>query len=126
MQLEIQPTFLAICRLESHSLIPSWAFLGEFFSISKSSDELSIVCNQENIPEEVKAERDWRCLKVQGPLDFGLTGILASLATPLAAAHISIFALSTFDTDYLLVKQQNFEEALQVLSQAGHQIIFPR
>ena len=67
------------------------------------------------MPQEVKSERGWRCFKVEGPLDFELTGILSSLAQPLAAAHISIFAISTFDTDYLLVKKENLQKAQEVL-----------
>lgn len=122
MQLEILSMVLAICRLEPKNPIPSWAMHSEFFSIAKTSEELSIVCSQENVPEGVRIEKGWRCLKVKGPLDFGLTGILASLANPLSAANISIFAISTFDTDYLLVKEETLEKTLQVLIQAGHRL----
>ena len=77
---------------------------------------------QANVPEQIKCEAGWRCLKVKGPLEFPLIGVLASLATPLASAGVSIFALSTFNTDYLLVKENLLETALQVLSQEGHKI----
>ena len=80
------------------------------------------MCKQSDVPEGVKCEKGWRCLKVEGPLDFGLTGILASLAQPLAEAKISIFAISTFDTDYILVKDENFKAAVLALSSAGHEI----
>jgi uncharacterized protein len=120
--LETTPNILAVCRLESDSTIPEWALRSPFFSITKTKDELSIVCSQSDVPVDVKAERDWRRLKVQGPLDFGLTGVLASLANPLAQARISIFAVSTFDTDYLLVKQCDFDHAIRVLSMAGHEV----
>ena len=74
-----------------------------------------------DVPANVKVEPKWRCLKVKGPLDFALTGILASLANPLARAGISIFAVSTFDTDYLLVKEGDLERAAEALSIAGHE-----
>jgi hypothetical protein len=110
----------AICRLGSSAPIPSWVTNGDFFSITRTPDELSIVCRQSDVPSEIQSERDWRYLQVNGPLDFSLTGILASLATPLANAGISIFAISTFDTDYLLVKEIHRDKAIDVLRQAGH------
>jgi len=106
---------LGVARLGTAEKIPEWAQKGGFFSITKTQEELSIVCEDNLIPNEVKAERGWCCFKVQGPLDFGLTGILSSLASPLAAAKVSIFAISTYDTDYLLVKKENFEKAKEVL-----------
>ena len=102
-----------------------WATRGAFYSITQSNEELSIVCSQGDVPSGVHAERGWRALKVKGPLDFGLTGILASLASPLAQAGISIFAVSTFDTDYVLVKQETLGEATQVLSSSGHEVRAP-
>lgn len=80
------------------------------------------MCRAEAVPEGVSHETGWRCLKVSGPLDFGLTGILASLAAPLAAAKIPIFAISTFDTDYVMVKAEHLARALEVLRAAGHRI----
>jgi len=94
--------------------------LGEFVSITHTADELSIVCADDHVPGDVKADREWRALKVEGPLDLALTGVLASLADPLARAQINIFAISTFDTDYLLVKGYNLLRACDVLRQAGH------
>ena len=96
---------------------------GDFQSVTRTSRELSIICDAKEVPEEVQAERGWRCLRVAGTLEFHLTGILASLASPLAEAGISIFALSTFDTDYLLVKEDALEPALQTLEVEGHDII---
>ena len=121
LNLDVLSGVFAICRLEPSSTIPAWALGGDFISVVRTPDELSIVCPQENVPPEIRCDRNWRCLKVEGPLDFALTGILASLATPLAQAGISIFAVSTYDTDYLLVK--DLERAITVLSQAGHQIL---
>ena len=113
----------AICRLETNSEIPAWALAGEFFSITRTADELSIVCRQGNVPEGIRCEEGYRCFKVEGPLDFALTGILDSLTTPLAQAGVSLFAVSTFDTDYLLVKEDTLESAVGALKSAGHQVI---
>ena len=113
----------AICKLSPDDEAPVWAERGEFWSVTKTSEEMSIVCVEAGIPETVKSDKGWRCLKVHGPLDFSLTGILVSLARPLADAGISIFAISTYDTDYLLVKEAELDRALAVLAQDGHEII---
>ena len=80
------------------------------------------MCPQSNVPPEIECDRDWRCLKVEGPLDLSLIGILASLTTPLARAEVGIFVMSTYDTDYVLVKEKRLEEAVLVLSQEGHHV----
>ncbi len=120
LTLILMPDLVAVCRLAPETPIPKWALESSFYSISKTKDELSIVCEQSRVPTTVKSEPNWRCLKVKGTLDFGLTGILASLANPLAQAGISIFAISTFDTDYLMVKQDVLATAMQTLTKAGH------
>jgi hypothetical protein len=116
------PGRFAVCRLSPEERLPSWILGcdGEFFSITRTEDELSIVCLEKRVPEDVITEKTWACLKVQGPLKFALTGILAALAQPLATAGISIFAISTYDTDYLLVKTDTLQAAKQVLTDAGH------
>ena len=111
------PRRLAVCRLDSQAAVPDWALGDNFFSITRTIDELSIVCSEAGVPEGVLCERGWACLKVEGPLDFSLTGVLASLTQPLAEAGISIFAVSTYDTDYLLVKVGDLERAVAVLTQ---------
>ena len=117
LTLSVMPITLAVVRLDALSTIPSWAIDGgDFFSITRTQDELSVVCLEDKVPQGLKVERGWRCLKVEGPLDFGLTGILSSLAKPLAEAKISIFAISTFDTDYIMVKKENLQRAVEVLS----------
>jgi uncharacterized protein len=121
LTLSIQPDTLAICRLDPAAPIPSWVTTRDFVSITRTRDELSIVCAQRDVLAGIRCERDWRALKVDGTLDFALTGILASLTAPLADAGISIFAISTFDTDYLLVKETNLQRTIAVLSHAGHQ-----
>ena len=125
LTLMILPDTLAICRLSPEEDVPEWAMIGEFVSITHTSDELSIVCADEYVPPDVKADRDWRALGVKGPLDLALTGVLASLANPLAEAQINLFAVSTFDTDYLLVKGYNLTRACEVLRQAGHVVRIP-
>jgi len=118
LDLSILPETLAVCRLNQDSQIPEWTLENStFFAITKTREELSIVCEQALVPEDIKAEKDWRAFKVEGPLDFSLTGILADLSTPLAVASLSIFAISTFDTDYILVKSNNLDQATQILSQ---------
>jgi hypothetical protein len=123
MNLTILSDAFAICRLSPTEDVPEWAMMGEFVSITHTSDELSIVCAEEYVPSDVKADRGWRALKVEGPLDLALTGILASLANPLAEAKINLFAISTFDTDYLLAKGYNLDRACEVLRQAGHVVV---
>lgn len=122
LMLLVLPGTLAICRLGPDAPIPDWARAGDFCSITRTSDELSIVCTEAAVPDGVKSDRGWRCLKIEGPLDLSLTGVLASLLSPLAEAGISIFAVSTFDTDYLLVKAENLERAAEALIQSGHQV----
>ena len=114
----------AICRLPPESPPPSWLFAStSFYSLTKTDDELSVVCLQRLVPTDLaNCEKGWSCLKVQGPLDFSLTGIMASLAAPLAKAQISLFAVSTFDTDYILVKNEKIEEAINALKIEGHSV----
>jgi uncharacterized protein len=120
LTLSVLPDVLAVCRLASDSAVPGWAMASGFSSITRTADELSIVCPQKQIPSGVRHEGGWRCLKVEGPLDFALTGILASLAVPLGDAGISIFAISTYDTDYQLVR--DLDHAIAALTEFGHRI----
>jgi putative acetyltransferase len=120
-QLLLDGTF-AVCRLDSASSIPPWATADDFFSITRTADELSVVCRQDAVPDGINCERGWRCLRVAGTIPFSVVGVLASLTAPLADAGISVFALSTFDTDYLLVKAKDLERAVDVLRRRGHTI----
>jgi len=126
MQLVLLSPRMAVCRLAPDAEIPAWALQQRsLVSITYTGDELSIVCSAHGVPTNIRCEKDWKAIKVQGPLDFSLTGILASLATPLAAEGIPLFAISTFDTDYILVKEQNVEHAIATLKQHGHTFIVP-
>ena len=119
MRLTLDPQLYAVCRLPVSSDIPDWAVKGSFFSINKTLDELSIVCDQQDVPLGIQSEQGWNMFKVQGPLDFTLTGILASIANPLAQAQVSIFAISTFDTDYVMIKASHLKVAVECLKSAG-------
>jgi len=111
---------LAVCRMEPDAPIPAWALTGSIWSITRTHDELSLVCGQERIPAGIQSEPGWRALKGDGPLDFSLTGILAGLAGVLAVAEISIFAISTYDTDYVLVRSTSLQAAVAALRRAGY------
>lgn len=120
MNLTVLEDAFAICKLEKEKPIPQWAMGGPISSITRTPNELSIVCAQDQVPHEIVSDKGWRCIAVEGPLDFNLVGILASLIEPLANAQISVFSLSTYDTDYLFVKERFLEPAIHALSQSGH------
>jgi hypothetical protein len=112
---------LAVCRLDAGSDVPSWVDRSRgFTSVTRTTDELSIVCAHDDVPEGVPMEGPWRAFRVRGPIVMTLIGVVAALANPLADAGISIFAISTFDTDYILVHEPDFEAGVGALTQAGH------
>jgi hypothetical protein len=113
---------LAVCRLAPGEKLPSWSASGAITSVTRTADELSVVCAESAVPRGVKCEMGWRIFKIEGPLDFALTGILVSVAKPLAGAGVSIFAISTFDTDYVMVKERNVEKAVRALTAAGRRV----
>jgi hypothetical protein len=110
-----------VARLAGGSRIPEWA-AGEFTSITATPDEVSVTCPEALIPEGTRSERGWRVLKLTGPLDFALVGILARISGILAEEKISIFAISTFDTDYILVKDDNASQAVKALMDNGFEV----
>ena len=123
MQLRLLAPTFAVVRLEAGAGLPVWfSFDGPLAGATRRGEELSLVCAEDAVPEGVPAEGGWRALEVEGTLDFSLTGILASLATPLADAGVSIFALSTYDTDVLLVRAAQLDLAVGALENAGHAI----
>jgi hypothetical protein len=123
MTLELLAGSYAVCRLDPGDPPPAWAGPGPFVSITRTDAELSVVCAQEAVPATVQAERGWRCLRVRGPLGFGMTGILASLAGPMASSGVSIFVVSTYDTDYLLVQERDLDRGIDALARAGHTVV---
>jgi len=112
----------AICRLDANAEVPTWSANGQFVTVSRTPDELSIVCPEANLPYGVMCEAGWRILKCEGPLDYNLPGIVASLAEPLADAGIPIFPIATYETDYVLVKEQHLETAINALTGYGHAV----
>lgn len=120
LQLLVLSDLYAICRLDKDAPISAWASSGNTFSITRTADELSIVCPQGIVPDGVRCDRGWRCLRVAGTMDFSMIGVVASLVTPLTDAGISVFVVSTFDTDYVLVKEVELKKALAALRAAGH------
>lgn len=129
--LKVLPELLVILRLPPDADVPAWALSGSFASMTRTAAELSVVAPAAAVPSNANAERGpdgvvvrggWRALQVDATLDFALTGVLAALAAPLAEAGVSIFALSTYDTDYLLVRAEQLDHALDALRAAGHTV----
>lgn len=112
----------AIVRLAPGATIPDWATKGDFTSITRSPDELSIVCPIANLPPDVHSSYRWICLKLEGPFPFSQTGVLLSFIEPLSKKDIPIFAISTYDTDYVLI-QEEFSGAIDILREAGHELV---
>ncbi len=123
MNLSLLKEPLTVCQLPPDAPVPAWtAGPATFLSMTRTSGEFSIVCPARLAPKTVKQVAGWRAFQVEGPLDFGLTGVLAAIATPLAQAGISIFSVATYDTDYVLVKTERLDAALQALRAAGHSV----
>ncbi|HZS23440.1 MAG TPA: ACT domain-containing protein [Gaiellaceae bacterium] len=122
MQLYVLDELYAIVRCDPDAELPGWARGGHFWSVTRSESELSIVCREEDVPPDASAERGWAALELAGPLDFSLTGVVAALVTPLAEAEVPIFVLSTFESDYLLVRERDLPRSVEALTAAGHTV----
>lgn len=122
LTLSVLPDTYAICRLDPDAPVSDWARDAPFCSITRTQEELSMVCPGGNVPSDIRADLGWRIIKVHGPLDLAHVGVLAALSKPLADAGVSVFAVCTYDTDYLLVKEDALEHALSVLSARGHRV----
>ena len=120
--LELHRETMSVCRLEPGEPLPPWA-RGEPLFVARTAEELSVVCVEEHVPAGITAERGWRCLRVAGVLDFGQVGVIASLTAPLADAGVSVFVVSSYDTDYLLVRGPDLPRAVEVLERAGHPVV---
>jgi len=123
LTIRLLPQQFAVCRLPARSSLPQWATRGAVFSVTRTEDELSIVCESKYVPGSVKSEKGWRSFKLEGPFPFAMTGVLASVLGPLAKARISIFAISTYDTDYVMVKEKAVAKATKALRAVGHNIL---
>jgi hypothetical protein len=122
LTLTVFPDRYAISKLDAKAAVPEWSAKGQFVSVSRTPDELSIVCIEASVPLGITCEPGWRILKCEGPLDYALTGIIASLAEPLADAGVPIFPIATHDTDYILVKEAHLETSIRALTGYGHAV----
>ena len=125
LRLRMLDGHMSVCRLDPGSEIPEWPIAGGFFSLTRTGDELSVVCPEGAVPGGVRSEEGWRVLMLEGPFEFSEVGVLVSVAAPLAEAGVGIFALSTFDTDYVLVKKEQLESAVAALRGQGHEVLWP-
>ncbi len=122
MILTVTEMRFAICRLAPDARVPDWAQHGALWSVTRSATELSLVVEEGRAPDDIQADRGWRSLHIDGPLDLGSIGVIASLSVPLAADQIAVFVLSTFDTDIVLVKDTELARAISALSATGFTI----
>ena len=123
LKLVILAERLAVCRLDANGPIPEWAAGECFLSISRTRDELSVICEEHFVPAGVQASRGWRGLKIVGPLDLDLVGSLVSVAGPLAQSSIGILPVGTFETDYILVRDRQLADAIKALRFAGFEVV---
>jgi len=129
VELRVLPGTLAVARLDPGDGLPGWAAAAAgaddapLHAVVRTARELSVVCADSAVPADVRAVRGWRALEVAGPLDLALTGVLAAVATPLADAGVAVFAVATFDTDYVLVRAGELDAAAGALRAAGHRIL---
>lgn len=112
----------AVCRLPAGAPAPPIPVEAALFSVTRTPDEVSVVCREDLAPPGARCETGWRCLRVAGPLDLTLTGILAGLTAPLNAAGIPVFAISTYDTDYLLIRAGDLQATVRLLASAGYRV----
>jgi len=124
MDLRVLPERLSVCRLPIDSPWPAPSQGTSFFSVTRTDAEVSVVCSEDEAPvgEHVRVEPDWRALEVAGPLDFSMVGVMAELTAPLADVDVSVFVVSTYDTDYVLVHAAALERAIEALRSAGHAV----
>lgn len=120
--LSLLPGRLTVCRLNEDDPVPEWAKGGRFLSITRTASELSIVCDEELLPEGPTRKDGWRSLVIDGQLDFSMVGILAELSGVLAEVGVSLFVISTYDTDYLLVQSDDLDRAIVALRESGHRV----
>ena len=122
LQLSLLKDKYGICTLPNTAPIPDWALTQSLASITRTEKELTIVCRREILPSQYQSDLNWRCFKIDGSFDLNQIGVIASISSPLADAGISIYVISTYDTDYFLIQEQNLEQTISVLSDIGHNI----
>jgi hypothetical protein len=122
ISLKIIPDRMAVCRLEPLAPLPEWTDQPGFYSITRTAEELSVICSEKRVPPGAASEFGWRCFKLLGPFNFAEIGIISSLTQPLTESGVSVFVISTFDTDYLMVKEKDFRIAIDALTAQGHRV----
>lgn len=122
LDLYVLPERLAICRLGPEEKLPPWAGSAVLLSVTRTQAETTVVCQEENVPAGITCNKSWRCLRIGGVLDFSQTGILSSLTAPLAEEGIPIYALSTYSTDLILIKEKDLSRAVFVLTRSGNRV----
>ena len=122
VKLYVLDELYAVARCDPDAPVPEWARGGHFWSVTRSDAELSVVCREDDVPATASAERGWCALELAGPLDFSLTGVVSALVVPLAEAEVPIFVLSTFETDYLLIRERDLARSVTALTAAGHEV----
>ena len=122
LRLSVLDERLAVCQLEAWAEIPPWATGTQFFCVTRTPDELSVVCPEECVPAGITCEPGWRAFKLEGSFDFGLVGVLSSVAAPLAESEVGILAIATYDTDYVLVQGPQLDLAVAALRARGHEV----
>ena len=123
MNFEVLEGNYAIYRFGNESSLPDWIYSSGFYSITKTKDEISVVASQNDLPpSDITCNKDWRIIKIQGPLDFSLVGIIAEITAIFKKKKISIFTISTYDTDYFIIKQKNLDIGIQALIENDHKV----
>ncbi len=125
LTISVLPEHLAICRLDADADVPSWAQKGSFVSLTRTRDELTVICPEESVVPEAKASTGWRAFKLEGPFDLDLVGLLVSVVAPLAQAGVSVLPIGTYDTDYVLVRQTQLEASIRALRFIGCEVQVP-
>lgn len=115
----VLPNEYALCRLDTNDAVPAWALSSSFYTISKTTDELSVVCETSCVPDGIKLDKDWRLLKIAAVLDLSLTGITAKFSTALANVDVNLCVIATYDTDYIMVKEEKLAVAIKALQREG-------
>ena len=123
LSLKILPDRMAVCRFDPAVAVPDWIAEVGFYSLTRTEEELTLVCPETRLAPGISSEAGWRCFQVQGQLDFSEIGIILSLTRPLAENGVSVFVISTFNTDYLMVKENDLAKAIGALTAEGHQVI---
>jgi len=122
LELHVLPGRMAICRLGPEEEAPLWAHSGVLSSVTRTEAETTVICREEKVPAGITCSKRWYCLRIGGVLDFSETGILSTLTAPLAGEGIPVYALSTYSTDLILIKDKDLSRAVRVLSGAGHRV----